>query len=471
MAYPHDEASAIRGVMIQKQEALGLIKRKMVELEGDLSRFAAAHFPHNHNLLPNEILSRIFVLAVQDYGTVAFPMSTDHDPPQLTVSHVCSHWRMVAFRTSELWSNTSLTYKKNNSQIVHLHQRWLTRAGTLPVTLSVKFDGSSYFSESEIASALKKILLPFRVKRLLLSMSYGRFIGLWEFPEIVLSRVTDVELDLTVYSGEADISMSSPHHFITRLRSVMLRGNDMARCLNKLSLNLPWSQLRCLEFYRDVEDLQIVVDILRKIPLLQRLVLTVCRSNIDTPEELTMPSLEDFILVEANGNGTELDKILHSFALPSLMKISLQTYGLWTSETFEILKRQYNLQGLQEVRFIGGFMLPVSYILCNSPILQLLSLGRDAIIDDEAITGISSGTLGKCLKRLEFRAACKRDVEEMLGMAEARKRTADRLIANGCTGKEEITILSYMEIDWHDGDKYIKRVEALMEAGIKILFV
>jgi hypothetical protein len=47
------EASFIRSVMIQKKEALGLIKRKMIQLEeeakaieGDLIRFAAAHLPH-----------------------------------------------------------------------------------------------------------------------------------------------------------------------------------------------------------------------------------------------------------------------------------------------------------------------------------------------------------------------------------------------------------------------------------------
>ena len=44
------KASAIRGVMIQKKEALKHMKRKVIELEEDLGHFVASHLPHNHNL-------------------------------------------------------------------------------------------------------------------------------------------------------------------------------------------------------------------------------------------------------------------------------------------------------------------------------------------------------------------------------------------------------------------------------------
>lgn len=185
------EASFIRGVVIQENEALGLIKCKMIQLEdgvkrkmirleeeakaieGDLVRFAAAH---KHSLLPNEILSRIFVLAAQDYGAVVFPMSKTKIPPQLVVSHVCSHWRTVAFRTSELWSNTSLYPEDNVLPVVHLHERWLRRAEILPVMLSIEFNDS--MDMAEIARELEKILSTFCVKILLLDMSYEQFVVL-----------------------------------------------------------------------------------------------------------------------------------------------------------------------------------------------------------------------------------------------------------------------------------------------------
>jgi hypothetical protein len=467
-----DEASIIRGVMIEKKEALGLLKCKVMELE-DLIRFAAAHLPHKHNLLPNEILSRIFVVAAQDYGAVAFPIPETENPPQLTVSHVCSHWRMVALSTSKLWSNTRLCYPEDDAfPVVHLHHRWVWRAGILPVTLSIEFNES--MDGSDITRALEKIISPFHVKRLLLDMSYDKFVALWDFPETALSRVTEVELDLTVRDGEGSMTMlSSPHHLVARLRSVKLRGDDMARCLDKLFPRLPWSQLRCLEYHEDVESLQPVVDVLRQIPMLERLVLTTVETAI-APEELTMPSLQEFILETCKDmiDGVELDKILRGFIFPSLIKFTLYTEAYWTSETFEILKRQYNLQRLQEVGFLGtsGFILPVSSVLYNSPMLRLLQLERDAIFDDEGITGISNGTLGQLLKKLELTTSCDRDVEEVLGMVEARKQTVDRLIENGCTWKEEITVLSHITIGGeYDKDQYRENVEDLRaRAGIKV---
>ena len=223
----------------------------------------------------------------------------------------------------------------------------------------------------------------------------------------------------------------------------------------------------------DVEGLQLVVDVLRQIPMLERLVLTTLETAI-APEELTMPSLQEFILETCGEmvDGTELDKILRGFIFPSLITFVLYTGAYWTSETFEILKRQYNLQRLEEVGFLGtsGFILPVSSVLYNSPMLRLLQLERDAIFDDEAITGISNGTLGRLLKKLELTTSCDRDIEEVLGMVEARKKTVDRLIENGCTWKEEITVLSQITIDGeYDRDEYTEKVEDLRaRAGIKV---
>jgi hypothetical protein len=62
--------------------------------------------------LPVELLAHIFNLGLSsDYIDSPFPLTPDEDcyvPPasafQLLVSHVCSHWRQVAFRTPSLWT-------------------------------------------------------------------------------------------------------------------------------------------------------------------------------------------------------------------------------------------------------------------------------------------------------------------------------------------------------------------------------
>lgn len=129
---------------------------------------------------------------------------------------------MVAFRTSELWSDTSLHYPKDSSDLqhVHIHQQWLMRAGTFPVMLSIAFDEFSLTHQN--ACALKKILLPFYVKKLIFHITYEKFMALSTFSETALSHVTEAELALTVQAGNRFIDMSSTHHFVTRLRSVTL---------------------------------------------------------------------------------------------------------------------------------------------------------------------------------------------------------------------------------------------------------
>jgi hypothetical protein len=140
--------------MIQKREAVKCIEDEMAQLaenkrglEEDLVRLGVALAPHNHSLLPNEVLSHIFILLALGLWNCDVPYSKNNVPPQLVVSHVCSHWRRVALRTPELWSDTHLIFLTNNRHGSYHHHPLLSpamgpRARTLPVTLSIKFDES-----------------------------------------------------------------------------------------------------------------------------------------------------------------------------------------------------------------------------------------------------------------------------------------------------------------------------------------
>lgn len=118
--------------MIQKGEAYCEIEIAQLA-EEDLGVSLA---PHDHSLLPNEVLGHIFILLALSHGTVQFPIQKNDGPPQLVISHsVCSHW--VALCTTELWSDARLFCPTDDSHFIGLHQEWLIRAGTLPVTLSI----------------------------------------------------------------------------------------------------------------------------------------------------------------------------------------------------------------------------------------------------------------------------------------------------------------------------------------------
>ena len=153
-----------------------------------------------------------------------------------------------------------------------------------------------------------------------------------------------------------------------------------------------------------------------------------------------MPLLRNFTLyLHSVGSVDNHAQILRSFTCPSLTQLSLTTKNRWTCETFEILKQQYNMQELTEATIYGDFGLPVSSFLREAPMLHSLSLGQNAMMDEATVIGISNGTLGRFLWRLEIRFAC--DLEEVLNMVEARQNTVDELIKNGCSWREEISVL------------------------------
>jgi hypothetical protein len=476
----HDvEGRAIRSVMIQKRKAMKCIEDEISQLvenkrgiEEDLVRLGVALAHHNHSLLPNEVLSHIFILLALGYGTVGFPIPKDNAPPQLVVSHVCSRWRRVALRTPELWSDTHLIFPTINRHVDHhhirvcFHRRWVSRARTLPVTLSIKFSESLY--STELASALRNILLPIQVKRLSLCLTYKKFMALSTLPEAALTGLSECEVELTFPDYIRIGNISDPHPLITRLRSATLLGNGVGAWIPECPL--PWSQLRSLKFEiytRGLDDL--IIGVLRQIPMLEALSLPIF-SN-DGWEQLTMPSLRNLTMrIFLDHKDSEVDSVLRSFMCPTLTQFKLMFDSSWTCETFEILKQQYNMQELRVAKINGNatFALPVSSLLHGAPMLHSLILQQNTAMDEEALIGVSNGTLGRLLRRLEI--CIRSDVGEVLDMVEARNKTADSLIKNGCSWREEITRLNDVVIHTDIGrtDSYKERIAALEEAGIHI---
>jgi hypothetical protein len=127
------------------------------------------------------------------------------------------------------------------------------------------------------------------------------------------------------------------------------------------------------------------------------------------------------------------------------------------------------MQGLEEINLVG-FPLSISSILRNAPMLHTLSVGDDAILDDAAVIGISSGTLGRFLTNLSLGAiGC--DVNEVISMVQTRMKTVNALIGNGCSWREDITILKYVAVHTRCRDerrKFEGVIAKLKKAGVNI---
>ena len=431
---------AIRSAMIQKREAVERLEDEIAQLvenkkrlEEDLVRLGVAL---DHSLLPNEVLSHIFILLAFGHGTVRFPILKKKHPS-------------TTLRTPELWSDTDLflTNHCRGGNRNCFHQRWVSRARTLPVTLSADFPEPE---GNGLADALWNILVPIQVKRLSLCLTYKHPMGLSTLPEAALSCLSEFEVELMFHDRSMDGHMNGPHPLITRLRSVTFLGHESSLLIDSLRPSFPWSQLRSLKFEFFMEGLEdLIISILRQIPMLEVLSLQIY--GIGVWEQLTMPSLRNLTLQLGMANGTEIDNILRSFMCPNLTHFTLKIRdNCQTCETFDILKQQYNMQELREAHFWRAFVLPVSSLLRAAPILHSLSLRRNAMMDEEALIGISNGTFGRFLRKLEI--DIRYDVGEVLDMVEARKMTVDGLIKNGCSWREAITSLKDIMIHTTDGE-------------------
>lgn len=212
-----------------------------------------------------------------------------------------------------------------------------------------------------------------------------------------------------------------------------------------------------------MEDLYLI-GILRQTPMLEALTLSVYSAAVLDP--LTMPSLRELNLKVDDHMKECSDHLLRGFTCPSLMKLSFTAHSSWTCETFEILKRQYNMQELREVNLMGYIELSVSSLLRDAPMLQSLSLTWGTIMDGEAVLGMSNGSLGRFLRKLDI--SIFDDLEEMLDVVETRKKVVDELKKNGCSWREEITVLKDVLIRTDDQAECEESLIALKEAGIAI---
>ncbi|KAK2467437.1 hypothetical protein APHAL10511_000672 [Amanita phalloides] len=428
-----------------------------------------AFSPQEH--LPNDLLRNIFVMIAEECDPVSFPFPRHTSPAQLRLSHVCSRWRILARHTFELWNNIRLTAGHHSGKYYTGKplQEWILLAGTSTVTLSLDLmliggdDGGL-----AIANAIQNTISPFKTKKLHLDLTIRQLVAVSRLPKSVLGDIRDLQV---CNLSDNDNRFNVTPHVFAHLQSVTFHdgshaGNPEASLEH---LPLPWSQLRCLTFSFNIYRPIPVFAILEQILTLQSLELSIVLSpyrSLDSLKKLTMPYLWSITL---NVKREYLDQILSHFACPGLTNLTLIGSALWTDETFEIIKQQYNVKQLHEIQF-QGCPLPVSSILMVTPLLRTLSLLKTTTVDDDAVTGISNGTLGRHLRKLYIYATGK-VVDEIIEMVEIRKRMADMLIENGCNWREAITVLTEITIEgcgFLIGDD---RVDALEKAGITFLFV
>ena len=148
------ERESIKAFLSPSEDLLNDLDRKILELESNLARLKIQKQQLHEKIepcralvstfrrLPDDILSEIFIQCLPQgvYATLS-----PHDAPIL-LTHVCNRWRNVAHSTPHLWSSlhipvhpdsrfNALSEEAMVARDEHVN-RWLLRAGSLPLSLS-----------------------------------------------------------------------------------------------------------------------------------------------------------------------------------------------------------------------------------------------------------------------------------------------------------------------------------------------
>ncbi|KAJ7608273.1 hypothetical protein DFH06DRAFT_1346953 [Mycena polygramma] len=229
--------------------------------EVDLKEFyvirAAAYTHARIHVLPAELLSEIFLFFR--------PSSAQYRPWEspLLLLQICSAWRSAAIGTPRLWHNPSFTldpsflhtddrnpsftYDHHDAHLQMLY--WLTRARSVPISLSLTFQDSVHPSGKRFDSTQSSPSSFDGVKMLALYCTqpqFQLFLGV-DAPLLPSLETLSIMVPKATFDGHRLINLS---HTAPLLRSLAIETegfkNASRRCNYVLVSGFPWSQLTTL---------------------------------------------------------------------------------------------------------------------------------------------------------------------------------------------------------------------------------
>ncbi|KZT20448.1 hypothetical protein NEOLEDRAFT_1151334 [Neolentinus lepideus HHB14362 ss-1] len=235
--------------------------------------------PHR---LPPELLAEIFVHCLDN------PLpSIKRDTPLHRLTHVCTFWREVALSTPRFWCSftIAISCQPKAGGRVSLLRSWLSRSASLPLSISISYDGhltdAPYRNDKWIIQSLALLAnhLP-RCKFLSFDLNPDILDLLPSYKDLPLLealRITSDELEASTFGQIGRLFASSPRlktyqtnwpadfHLIEDLpwcRLTTLRMNNqqyvgscmpiLAKCRNLILCSLEFHRAECAEFLADL---------------------------------------------------------------------------------------------------------------------------------------------------------------------------------------------------------------------------
>ncbi|KAJ6544186.1 hypothetical protein B0H19DRAFT_297100 [Mycena capillaripes] len=259
--------------------------------------------------LPVELTSKIFVYCLPPFS--ASQPFTQDQPPAVLLSHVCSHWRSVAFATQELWDSfnipSQVSRTPSRSQLLI---EWIDRAGSAP--LSVVLNNSLFRSILSCPERWRDADLRFSYETLLFRALrpdlYERLPGL----EKLRIQITSPMHEQFCEYRPITIFEKAP-----KLHTIVLHS-----LLSPSLIVLPWKQLT--HFESDGMYMIHCLRALQRAPSLVHCTFTQVKGlfeDEDLPSLLPLPTLK-FLRLQGSIHCQELLRIMTS-AMPALLALDV----------------------------------------------------------------------------------------------------------------------------------------------------
>ncbi|KAK2462904.1 hypothetical protein APHAL10511_005102 [Amanita phalloides] len=360
---------------------------------------------------------------------VWFPSKND---PQvlniLSITHVCSVWRQLAFETPRLWNDIKVTLQDEHmDQTISSAAEWLARAKDAPRSLSIHLYGER--CTHTIWNQLLKFITLFPLKSL--TLDAGRNNLPLTLPNSTWSSIE--WLHLSYYTNEGS---TGPAIFSREMTLSSLRRLELFAChdqVNEMEYVIPWHQLRSLYMSGMPISLSLCLNVLRQSLLLE------CCSLAVSPEPSTSTTTfsENFITLNnlallnlSVGNDSSLDALFRLLVTPNITSL---TFNSATSAEL-----RYNSSAL--VRFIrrSGGMPQIQTLAISDESTELISAGilleflpslkilhiTCGFLTENDINHLSSSKIGPLLHSLHLFPDDRHDANHILSMVEERHRNA-----------------------------------------------
>lgn len=402
-----------------------------------ISRYHIALAPHKK--LPREMLQHIFHYVFVGYRESG--PSLQNAP--LLLCRICSAWRRTALCMPELWKDLHFFAENahSRSQKIKAASMWFSRAGDLPLSLTITDTSESPIPREDFVS---QIIIPFshKFKYLHLVLQPSQIKTLFSLPVGSLDSLE--ELHVVAHTGPdatpvlppwtPPISVFSP---LARLRRIRIQ---LTPFVVPQTFSLPWNRLQTFRCDSSLQS-EDCHELLLSCQTLTQLHVRVFGIKYSGPSavQIPLPNLCNFTVHLCDAESYDL--FFLPLIFPALRSLIIYNYdGLpWSHRMYSSLLERSGCQ--IEKLYLGTLdaeSRDVLALLQLTPSLKSITFSHNTLIDADILRRVGDCSIGSRLEEIFLKGT--RNLDPILTLLETREK-----IAGTASGRRSTSPLKFIE--------------------------